>query len=138
MHEHAALNVLHARMPWTTGKYRFNKKEFAPTAGGLPRLMVRGLVGRVGWIDQCGTLCSRKTSASFSSFHRDSFTGNQPTKRQDMGQCNDAFSAIKVASALAEHYKCGVNDLPINFAISWFEQKGEKGGDGGLSFGGGC
>lgn len=39
-------------------------------------------------------------------------------------QCNDAFSAIKVAAALAEHYRVGLNDLPINYAISWFEQKG--------------
>lgn len=32
-----------------------------------------------------------------------------------------------MAAALAEHYKCGLNDLPINYAISWFEQKGESG-----------
>ena len=38
-------------------------------------------------------------------------------------QCNDAYSAIKVATALADVYKCGVNDLPLQFAISWFEQK---------------
>ncbi|TFJ84678.1 hypothetical protein NSK_004142 [Nannochloropsis salina CCMP1776] len=41
----------------------------------------------------------------------------------DMGQCNDAYSAIKVATALAEVYKCDVNDLPLQYAISWFEQK---------------
>jgi len=41
----------------------------------------------------------------------------------DMGQCNDAFSAIKVASALAEAFECGVNDLPLSLVISWFEQK---------------
>ncbi len=41
----------------------------------------------------------------------------------DMGQCNDAYGAIKVASALADAFECGVNDLPLTLAISWFEQK---------------
>jgi hydroxylamine reductase len=41
----------------------------------------------------------------------------------DIGQCNDAFSAIKIASALAEAFDCGVNDLPLTLHISWFEQK---------------
>ncbi|KXS11268.1 hybrid cluster protein [Gonapodya prolifera JEL478] len=41
----------------------------------------------------------------------------------DLGQCNDAYSAIKIAVALAEHFKCGVNDLPLNLVVSWFEQK---------------
>ncbi len=41
----------------------------------------------------------------------------------DMGQCNDAYSAIQVASALAEAFECGVNDLPLSLMISWFEQK---------------
>jgi hydroxylamine reductase len=41
----------------------------------------------------------------------------------DMGQCNDAFSAIKVASALADAFGCGVNDLPLSLVLSWFEQK---------------
>jgi hydroxylamine reductase len=41
----------------------------------------------------------------------------------DMGQCNDAFSAIKVAVALAEAFGCGVNDLPLSIVLSWFEQK---------------
>lgn len=41
----------------------------------------------------------------------------------DMGQCNDSFSAIKVAVALAEAFKCGVNDLPLTLVLSWYEQK---------------
>ena len=41
----------------------------------------------------------------------------------DMGQCNDAYSAIKVASALAEVFKCSVNDLPLSLILSWYEQK---------------
>jgi hydroxylamine reductase len=41
----------------------------------------------------------------------------------DMGQCNDAYSAIQVASALAKAFDCGVNDLPLSMMISWFEQK---------------
>jgi hydroxylamine reductase len=41
----------------------------------------------------------------------------------DMGQCNDAYGAIKVAIALAEAFECSVNDLPLTLVISWFEQK---------------
>ena len=41
----------------------------------------------------------------------------------DMGQCNDAYSAIKVAAALAEAFGCGINDLPLSMVLSWYEQK---------------
>ncbi len=41
----------------------------------------------------------------------------------DMGQCNDAFSAIKVAVALAEAFNCEVNELPLSMVLSWYEQK---------------
>ena len=41
----------------------------------------------------------------------------------DMGQCNDAYSAVKVAAALAEAFDCGVNDLPLTLVLSWYEQK---------------
>lgn len=41
----------------------------------------------------------------------------------DMGQCNDAFGAVKVAVALAEAFGCGVNDLPLSIILSWYEQK---------------
>ncbi len=41
----------------------------------------------------------------------------------DMGQCNDAHSALKVAGALANAFECGVDQLPLSLMISWFEQK---------------
>ncbi len=41
----------------------------------------------------------------------------------DMGQCNDAYSAIKVAVELAKAFDCSVNDLPLSLVISWYEQK---------------
>lgn len=41
----------------------------------------------------------------------------------DVGQCNDAYGAIKVALALAEAFDCGVNDLPLSMVLSWYEQK---------------
>jgi hydroxylamine reductase len=41
----------------------------------------------------------------------------------DMGQCNDAYSAIKVALALADAFKCDVNELPLSLVLSWYEQK---------------
>ncbi len=41
----------------------------------------------------------------------------------DMGQCNDAYSAIEVAVALSKAFGCGVNDLPLTIVLSWYEQK---------------
>ncbi|HDR9868609.1 TPA: hydroxylamine reductase [Burkholderia cenocepacia] len=41
----------------------------------------------------------------------------------DVGQCNDSYSAIRIATALADAFECGVNDLPLSLVISWFEQK---------------
>ncbi|MBC3898442.1 hydroxylamine reductase [Acetobacterium malicum] len=41
----------------------------------------------------------------------------------DMGQCNDAYSAIQVAVALAGAFECGVNELPLSMVLSWYEQK---------------
>src|SRR5659263_172087 len=41
----------------------------------------------------------------------------------DMGQCNDAYSAIQVAIALAGAFECGVNELPLTMVLSWYEQK---------------
>lgn len=41
----------------------------------------------------------------------------------DVGQCNDAYSAIQIALALSQAFGCGVNDLPLSLVISWYEQK---------------
>ncbi|MBN1844499.1 MAG: hydroxylamine reductase [Sedimentisphaerales bacterium] len=41
----------------------------------------------------------------------------------DIGQCNDSYSAIQIALALAKAFDCPVNDLPLSLVLSWFEQK---------------
>jgi hydroxylamine reductase len=41
----------------------------------------------------------------------------------DIGQCNDAYSAIQIAVALAGAFNCGVNELPLSMVLSWYEQK---------------
>ena len=41
----------------------------------------------------------------------------------DAGQCNDCYSLVAIALALADAFKCGVNDLPISYNIAWYEQK---------------
>jgi hydroxylamine reductase len=41
----------------------------------------------------------------------------------DIGQCNDAYSAVKIALALADAFQCQVNDLPLSLVLSWYEQK---------------
>jgi hydroxylamine reductase len=50
-------------------------------------------------------------------------SGRSVPRLLDMGQCNDAYGAIKVASALAHVFDCSVNDLPLTIVLSWFEQK---------------
>jgi hydroxylamine reductase len=41
----------------------------------------------------------------------------------DVGQCNDAYSAIQIAIALSKAFNCGVNELPLSMILSWYEQK---------------
>lgn len=41
----------------------------------------------------------------------------------DIGQCNDAYSAIQLAIALSEVFECEINELPLSLVLSWFEQK---------------
>ena len=41
----------------------------------------------------------------------------------DVGQCNDAYGAVQIALALAKAFDCNVNDLPLSFVLSWYEQK---------------
>ena len=41
----------------------------------------------------------------------------------DLGQCNDCYSAVRIAVALAGAFDCGVNDLPLSLVVSWYEQK---------------
>jgi hydroxylamine reductase len=41
----------------------------------------------------------------------------------DLGQCNDTYSALQIALALAKAFDCGVNDLPLSLVLSWYEQK---------------
>lgn len=41
----------------------------------------------------------------------------------DLGQCNDAIEAVRIAGALAEAFECSVNDLPLTLVLSWMEQK---------------
>lgn len=41
----------------------------------------------------------------------------------DVGQCNDAYGAVRIALALADAFECGVNDLPLTLILSWYEQK---------------
>jgi len=57
-------------------------------------------------------------------FHKKDFgdIGGIP-RLLDVGQCNDAYSAVKIALALADAFEMGVNDLPLSIILSWFEQK---------------
>jgi hydroxylamine reductase len=57
-------------------------------------------------------------------FNKQDFGNIGPLPRLlDIGQCNDSFSAIKIALALADAFGCDVNALPLTLIVSWFEQK---------------
>jgi len=55
--------------------------------------------------------------------HLDLGTIGQLPRLLDIGQCNDAYSAVKIAQALAEAFDCSINDLPLSLVLSWYEQK---------------
>jgi len=76
------------------GKYRFNKLDFGD-------IRLRG----------------RRSPASADE------VGEGIPRLLDVGQCNDAYSAVQIAVALAGAFDCGVNDLPLSMILSWYEQK---------------
>lgn len=59
----------------------------------------------------------------FRFFDKDLGTIDEIPRLLDIGQCNDAYSAVKIALALADAFKVGVNDLPLSMVLSWYEQK---------------
>ena len=59
----------------------------------------------------------------FRFFDKDLGTIGGIPRLLDVGQCNDAYSAIQIAVALAGAFGCGVNDLPLSMILSWYEQK---------------
>ncbi|MCW3995946.1 MAG: hydroxylamine reductase [Candidatus Bathyarchaeota archaeon] len=59
----------------------------------------------------------------FRFFDKELGTIDDIPRLLDIGQCNDAYSAIKIALALADAFKVGVNDLPLSLVLSWYEQK---------------
>jgi hydroxylamine reductase len=59
----------------------------------------------------------------FRFFDKDLGTIDEIPRLLDIGQCNDAYSAVKIAMALADAFKVGVNDLPLSMVLSWYEQK---------------
>ena len=59
----------------------------------------------------------------FRFFDKDLGTIDDIPRLLDIGQCNDAYSAVKIAQALADAFHVGVNDLPLSIVLSWYEQK---------------
>ena len=59
----------------------------------------------------------------FRFFDKDLGTIDEIPRLLDMGQCNDAYSAVKVTQALAEAFNVPINDLPLSLVLSWYEQK---------------
>jgi hydroxylamine reductase len=59
----------------------------------------------------------------FRFFDKDLGTIDEIPRLLDIGQCNDAYSAVKIAMALADAFKVEINDLPLSLVLSWYEQK---------------
>ena len=59
----------------------------------------------------------------FRFFDKDLGDINGIPRLLDVGQCNDAYSAIQIAVALSKAFDCSVNDLPLSMVLSWYEQK---------------
>ncbi|MCX8153488.1 MAG: hydroxylamine reductase [Candidatus Bathyarchaeota archaeon] len=59
----------------------------------------------------------------FRFFDKDLGTIDEIPRLLDIGQCNDAYSAIKIAQAIAKAFNVSVNDLPLSLVLSWYEQK---------------
>jgi hydroxylamine reductase len=59
----------------------------------------------------------------FRFFDKELDTIDDIPRLLDIGQCNDAYSAVKIAQALADAFHVGVNDLPLSIVLSWYEQK---------------
>jgi hydroxylamine reductase len=59
----------------------------------------------------------------FRFFDKELGTIDDIPRLLDIGQCNDAYSAVKIAQALADAFHVGVNDLPLSLVLSWYEQK---------------
>ena len=59
----------------------------------------------------------------FRFFDKDLGTIDDIPRLLDIGQCNDAYSAVKIAQALSEAFGVGINDLPLSLVLSWYEQK---------------
>jgi hydroxylamine reductase len=59
----------------------------------------------------------------FRFFDKELGTIDDIPRLLDIGQCNDAYSAVKIAQALAEAFHVEVNDLPLSIVLSWYEQK---------------
>ena len=59
----------------------------------------------------------------FRFFDHDMGEINGIPRLLDVGQCNDAYSAVKIALALAGAFDCGINELPLSIVLSWYEQK---------------
>jgi hydroxylamine reductase len=59
----------------------------------------------------------------FRFFDKDLGTIDEIPRLLDIGQCNDAYSAVKIAQALSGAFNVPINDLPLSLVLSWYEQK---------------
>jgi hydroxylamine reductase len=69
------------------------------------------------------TLILTLACGKFRFFDKDLGKIGEIPRLLDIGQCNDAYSAVKVALALSDAFGVGLNELPLSVVLSWYEQK---------------
>ncbi|MEF8779305.1 MAG: hydroxylamine reductase [Haloferacaceae archaeon] len=90
----------------------------APTPG---RDYFRELVKSIP--EDCAVMTTSCGKFRFNDLEFGTIPGTDIPRFLDQGQCNNSISTIRIATALAEEFDCGVNDLPVSIVLSWFEQK---------------
>ncbi|MHC3438162.1 hydroxylamine reductase [Natrialbaceae archaeon A-gly3] len=90
----------------------------APTPG---REYYRELVEMIP--EDCVIITTSCGKFRFNDLEFGTVPGTEIPRYIDLGQCNNSISSVRIATALAEEFDCGVNDLPLSVVLSWFEQK---------------
>ncbi|WP_411963356.1 hydroxylamine reductase [Haloferax sp. YSMS24] len=90
----------------------------APTPG---RDYFRELAASVP--EDCVIMTTSCGKFRFNDLDFETVPGTDIPRYIDLGQCSNSISTVKIAVALADAFDCGVNDLPLSIALSWFEQK---------------
>jgi hydroxylamine reductase len=90
---------------------------------GLSQVAVEGRKMSISDADVKDCVVLTLTCGKFRFFDKKMGDINGIPRLLDVGQCNDAYAAVQIATALADAFGVGVNELPLSLVLSWYEQK---------------